>query len=72
MEALGVSFENYNTQECPSFINETNFWLDAVQNGDETYEWAVLGNSRTLTGYCVWTEDLGLRPVIVVLKSDIQ
>lgn len=68
--ALGGDAENYTTEDCPSFINATNFWLGSPPKNNPTSVWNVFGAEGRLS-ISRKNDDDGLRPVIVILKSNI-
>ena len=69
IRALGGNLENFTTNECPSFINETSYWTDYVSgrgvycvNGEQKKMIKIGCDSNTLGG---------VRPVLTILKSNI-
>ena len=71
VEALGGDKENYNIENCPSWIKSSNFWLGSAGNADCVWfvngSYGHYGNGTfALTNYC------GVRPVIEISKDLIK
>lgn len=76
VEALGGDSANYTTSGCTgdaAFINATNFWLGSPYEDDYSISaWNVDGDESNLADDGVdYGFRPGLRPVIVILKSNI-
>lgn len=72
VEALGGDSDNYTTEGCPGFINEQAYWLGSPFEIDTYREWLVRGNGSHFSfNYVDYGLSYGLRPVVIVLKSNI-
>lgn len=72
VEALGGDADNITTEGCPEFINEQAYWLGSPDENGTNYEWIVYGRSSIFYFDLVYDDNLyGLRPVVIVLKSNI-
>ncbi len=69
ISALGGNLENFTTNECPSFINETSYWTGYV-SGKGVY--CVNGEQKKIIKIGCDDNTLGgVRPVLTILKSNI-
>ena len=69
--ALGGDKEKATTENCPSWINSSGFWL-SFANGTN-YVWFVLGGSGFFRCNSFdYTNDYGVRPVIEISKSNLD
>lgn len=72
VEALGGDSDNYTTEGCPGFINEQAYWLGSPYEDSTNNEWIVNGNNSGFgNNYVGYVYGFGLRPVVIVLKSNI-
>ena len=71
VEALGGDADNCTTKGCPKFINEQAYWLGSPYEDSTNYEWGVFGRSDFYYDYVDNATLYGLRPVVIVLKSNI-
>ena len=72
VEALGGDSDNYTTEGCPGFINEQAYWLGSPGENGTFDEWFVGGDDSIFHRSGVNIGSLfGLRPVVIVLKSNI-
>ena len=71
VEALGGNSSEHSTSGCPAFINEQNYWLGSPVVEDRV--WGVGGVDSGLynDGDVYYDGFYGLRPVVIVLKSNI-
>ena len=73
VNVLGGDSDNHNTSGCDglkSFINLTNYWLG--DGGEEFDARSVYGEETSMDYHSVADADfVGLRPVILILKSNI-
>ncbi len=71
-EALGCNSTEYSSSEAPSFINTSIYWLYSAYD-TEISVWDIYGFDEELNyDECNMNRFCGVRPVIVVLKSNIQ
>ena len=62
-----------NTKYSNASIRNYGYWLENARSGYSDYAWYVSGNSRHVSSSTVSNAgDLGVRPVIEVLKSNIE
>ncbi len=79
LEELGADPENNTTKDCPEFVHSTAYWLE-TSGGDSGYAvWNVQKANLDLPegythylGYFPVSETSGLRPVIIISKSQIE
>ena len=74
--ALGGDIVNLTTSGftgTTAFVNVTNYWLGSPDEGNSLNEWYVNGEYSAMYGgnYIFNDFTFGLRPVLVVLKSNI-
>ena len=62
-----------NTKYSNDSIGNYGYWLENPYSGDSDYAWIVSGFRRNVGHYPVsLVGDRGVRPVIEVLKSNIE
>ena len=72
VEALGGDADNHTTEGCPEFINKRAYWLGSPYEDNTIREWYVHGNSSSFNyNFVTRVVIYGLRPVVIVLKSNI-
>lgn len=72
VEAFGGDFSSVSTSECPAFINEQNYWIYFPDEKMSNIGWYVMGSTRRFANISVNYENaFGLRPVVILLKSNI-
>ena len=74
VEELGGEPSDHTTSGCTgdsAFVNDTSFWLGSPLEGSDHSAWFVYGGNSRLNGGGVSYAYYGLRPVIVILKSNI-
>ena len=62
-----------NTKYSNASIRNYGYWLENARSGYSVYAWGVYGSSRYVSSVTVsYAGDLGVRPAIEVLKSNIE
>ena len=67
--SLGCSKDDWSCTSAPSWVNSTNYWTASAYDNNDV--WVVYSDGNFGYDYYDFPGVLGLRPVIIISKSDI-
>ena len=70
-EDIGCNSVSLTCSNAPSFIYSTSYWTGSADNNHPDIVWDVYSTGDFESSYCYGDYDFGVRPVIVLKKSDI-